>query len=186
MEVQENKSEENTYLAGFNYTFMDHPSPKGECLVVYISGCEHKCKDCHNDFLQPFDVGYKLLNANELYFKIMDSLGSDTSSIVFEGGDPLHPKHANTVLSVCAELSRKGYKVGIYTGYSIKYVIRHYKNYLQYLNFIKTGVYDCTKLQKVEKTDSYMALASTNQKMYIKGFDDTFYLVSNKGKIQFY
>lgn len=144
-------------------SFLDYPDNESLSLVVYVLGCEHNCKGCHNPNLQNwnYDVGVAEFTLEE-FQKEINFLANKhhTDKVVFGGGDPLYPKNIEFVKRF---LNTTKYDVCVYTGYGVEYVIYHaVKNF----KFIKCGKYNIKLSQKPEKTDDYFILASKNQKLY--------------------
>lgn len=87
-------------------------------VVLWVSGCEHRCTGCHNSHTwdlnggKPFD--------DEAFDKIFEYLDSAISSgITFSGGDPLHPNNREDVTALAKYLKKKfpGKTIWVYTGY---------------------------------------------------------------------
>lgn len=88
-------------------------------VVVFLSGCQWRCDNCHNPETWDVNSGQKFdLNATE---KILDELNKDyISGVTFSGGDPLHEKNVNDVYNLLL-LIKKHYPnktIWLYTGYS--------------------------------------------------------------------
>lgn len=86
--------------------------------VLWVAGCSHGCKNCHNPITWdicggiPFDEAAK----NELF----EALEPDyVSGITFSGGDPLHMQNREEVGQLMEEVrTRFPHKtIWVYTGY---------------------------------------------------------------------
>lgn len=157
-------------------TYLDYPSPDGNSVIVYFTGCEHHCPGCHSPLLQKVD---KYSESNkEILDKIVDYCKrADTNKLVFLGGDPLYKNNIELTKFLVDNLN-KMYDICIFTGYDIEYV----KNLnLQGVKYYKCGKFDQTKLRQSKKTDDEYILASPNQNFY----DGNYNLLSKDGILKF-
>ncbi|OQB40863.1 MAG: anaerobic ribonucleotide reductase-activating protein [candidate division CPR1 bacterium ADurb.Bin160] len=164
----------------FNSTFMDYFDNESMAVVIYIMGCSHNCKGCHNKQFQDFyyEKNTKMFTSIELADEIIKvARKNETDKVCFEGGDPLYPQNIHAVKDLLIRLSMNGIKTAIYTGYDIDIV----KPYELNFDFIKCGTFDINQTQEVKKTDEYMSLASTNQKIYNRKYQ----LISENGILFF-
>ena len=157
-------------------TYLDYPSPDGNSVIVYFTGCEHHCPGCHSPLLQKVD---KYSESNkEILDKIIDYCKrADTNKLVFLGGDPLYKNNIELTKFLVNNLNA-AYDICIFTGYDIEYV----KNLnLQGVKYYKCGKFDQTKLRQSKKTDDEYILASPNQNFY----DGNYNLLSKDGILTF-
>ena len=118
----------------------DTANGPGIRTTVWVSGCSHKCKGCHNSHTWDPTKGTPL--DNDLINSILDSLSpSYVSGITFSGGDPLYPLNVGAVTSL-AGLVRSRYpdkSIWVYTGYLYEEV----KNYeiMNYIDVLVDGPY---------------------------------------------
>lgn len=161
----------------FLVSFLDYPDNESLAIVVYFYGCEHHCKDCHNQSFKEINESiYK--TTNNLIDDIKSyALRNRTNKIVLSGGDPLYPKNIKITKEICDKL-HNNYDICIYTGYGRKYVI---DNNVTNFKYIKCGTYDSTKKKFSEKTDNYLSFASTNQFLMNSNYE----IISNNGKYKF-
>ena len=137
-------------------------------LDIYVSGCTRCCAGCHNPELQDFNIGTQ-------YLEYMPRLSYQLSkpfvdNIAIMGGEPLEQGRVNLEDFIRHLRSYDKYykrNIGIFTGFDFKDVPQWV---LQYIDFIKCGAYDENLL-----SDNYIShgvkLASTNQKVYVRGAD---------------
>lgn len=102
-----------------NITKDDMLNGDGLRTVLWVSGCNHNCKECHNPVTWdirggiPFDDAAK----KEL-FEALDK--SYMSGLTLSGGDPLHPDNrediAKLIDEVCDKFPNK--TIWLYTGYT--------------------------------------------------------------------
>ncbi len=102
-----------------NITREDMLNGEGLRVVLWVSGCSHHCKGCHNPITWdengglPFDK-----KAEEELFK--DLKQPHISGITFSGGDPLYPKNRDEVTRLIKKCHDKfpDKNIWLYTGFS--------------------------------------------------------------------
>lgn len=101
-----------------NITKEDMLNGDGIRVVLWVSGCEHHCKNCHNPITWdkndglPFDK-----KAEEELFEALSK--PHIEGITFSGGDPLAPYNKNEVMRLVKKC-RNTYpskSIWLYTGY---------------------------------------------------------------------
>lgn len=91
---------------------------EGARVVLWVSGCTHNCKGCHNkdswDFNKGELFGYCELSA------ILNEVGKPyIQGLTLSGGDPLHPRNRAGVSEIVAKVKEHlpSKDVWCYTGY---------------------------------------------------------------------
>ncbi len=140
----------NIYINSIKYnnSLVDGP---GIRTVVFMQGCEIKCKGCHNYKTWNIEDGtlYKVSDlVNELKGKTINK------KITISGGEPLLQKKALVLL--LKKLSELNYNIVLYTGYEKKDVPQEI---LEKINYLKSGPF---KYELLTTTKPYVG--STNQK----------------------
>ncbi len=106
-----------------NITHDDMLNGDGLRVVLWVAGCSHYCKNCHNEVTWnpnggiPFDD-----KAKEEIFK---ELSKDyISGITFSGGDPLHPLNRETITALAREINAlfPTKTIWLYSGYTYEEV----------------------------------------------------------------
>lgn len=100
-----------------NITKDDMLNGDGLRVVLWLSGCSHCCKECHNPLTWDPDGG--LLFDDSAKEEIFDQLNkSYISGITFSGGDPLHSSNRMGVRSLITEIKEKypQKSIWLYTG----------------------------------------------------------------------
>lgn len=106
-----------------NITKDDMLNGEGLRVVLWVAGCNHHCKGCHNPITWnendglPFDDNAK----NEIF----ELLNRDyISGITFSGGDPLMPCNREKVGETIKEIHNKfpNKTIWVYTGYKFEEV----------------------------------------------------------------
>ena len=109
-----------------NITKDDMNNGDGLRVVLWVSGCEHRCFDCQNPQTWRVSSG---ISFDYLAFKeILDELDKDyISGITFSGGDPLHSSNVQEILNMCTFIKSyyKNKSIWIYTGYTLEEIIDH-------------------------------------------------------------
>lgn len=89
-----------------NITYTDMNNGEGLRVVLWLSGCSHKCKGCQNPQTWnansgiPFDE-----SAKEELFKELDK--DYISGLTLSGGDPLFESNLDGVLELVAEVNKQ-------------------------------------------------------------------------------
>ncbi len=102
-----------------NITRDDMLNGVGVRVVLWLSGCEHKCVDCQNKLTWNHDDGLEF--CEEAKSELFEELEKDyVSGITLSGGDPLHSLNKSGVESLVSEIKEKfkDKTVWIYTGYT--------------------------------------------------------------------
>ncbi|MBQ3105603.1 MAG: anaerobic ribonucleoside-triphosphate reductase activating protein [Lachnospiraceae bacterium] len=100
-----------------NITKDDMLNGDGLRVVLWVAGCDHCCKECHNSMT--WDPNGGLLFDEAARQEIFDQLEKDyISGITFSGGDPLHPANASDVRSLMKEIRARypDKTIWLYTG----------------------------------------------------------------------
>ncbi len=130
-----------------NQSLCDGP---GYRTVLFLQGCNLKCKGCHNTKSWKIEDGTKM-EVSELASILREK--AFNKKITISGGEPLLQQEALIVL--LKEL--EGYDICLYTGHEYDEVP---KEVLKYLRYIKTGPY-ISEL----KTTTIPYVGSSNQKL---------------------
>lgn len=94
-------------------------------VVLFVSGCDHRCNNCHNPETWNCNSGIPF-NQNTVA-TIMKELKKDyISGITFSGGDPLHPNNVDLVNSLIAYIRTHfpDKTIWLYTGYTLEDIYR--------------------------------------------------------------
>ena len=86
-------------------------------VVLWVAGCSHCCRGCHNPITWDPDGG--LLFDEDARAEIFEQLEKDyISGITFSGGDPLHPANRADVKALMAQIRQKfpDKTIWLYTG----------------------------------------------------------------------
>lgn len=121
---------------------------------IYISGCKHNCKGCHNPQSHDFNAGTEI-TIQDLINKI---LSLNCNYITLSGGDPLYSAIE------CCELCKKlkelnpNFNIWVYTGFEFEYV-KHFE-IMKYIDVLCDGPF----MERLKDT-SLPFRGSSNQRL---------------------
>lgn len=133
---------------------------EGIRTVLFVSGCEHHCKNCQNSYTWNSDDGFIFDNDAEIeLFRNLDKQVID--GVTFSGGDPLHIVNRNVILRLCKRFRHRyadRKTIWLYTGYLWEEI----KDLpiMQYLDVVVDGKY----IDEL-KDENYKWAGSTNQRV---------------------
>ena len=108
-----------------NITYDDMRNGDGLRVVLWVSGCEHHCKGCHNQVTWNPESGLKF--GFEDAQEIFDELRKDhIAGVTFSGGDPLHPDNREMIADLI-DFIKQAYPtktIWVYTGYTWEEILR--------------------------------------------------------------
>lgn len=114
-------------------------------VSLFVSGCEHYCKDCFNS--EAWDFGYGseyTTEINELLFNYIKP--GYIKGLTILGGEPMHPKNQFQVLEIVRQFKHKFPEkdLWIYSGYLYEDLINgnvgdHSKDILAYTDILVDG-----------------------------------------------
>lgn len=113
--------------------------------VLWVSGCEHKCKNCHNPETWSFSAGQ--LFTKEALSEIRETLLNDyITGLTITGGDPLNHRNILDVLTLCKKIKTEfpNKSIWVYTGGDFEEYIKSdtdtvYHEILNYIDVIIDG-----------------------------------------------
>lgn len=121
--------------------------------VLFLQGCAHHCKGCHNPQTHNFEAGvYKEVEelADEL---LKDSI---TKNVTISGGDPMYqPQELAELLKI---LKARGCDIWVYTGFTFYELKGEQLEVLKYTDMLVEG-----KFIEEQKTMSKLYRGSSNQ-----------------------
>lgn len=116
----------------------------GVRCVLWVAGCDLRCKNCHNSSTWNFNSGKQFDDAakNELF----EALGKNyIQGITLSGGHPLAKQNRSTIYFLLKELKQKfpTKDVWLYTGYKWEDIknIREITHILCYVDVLVDGPY---------------------------------------------
>lgn len=94
-------------------------------VVLFVSGCSHRCYNCQNPKTWDKNFGHPFTEKTKQY--IFNCLDKDyIDGITITGGDPLHENNLDEVLKLVQEIriSFPEKTIWLYTGYSCSEIFR--------------------------------------------------------------
>lgn len=152
------------YLA---YYPIDMINGQGTRATLFVSGCEHKCKDCYNA------VSWNQKNGSffsqDMEDKIINDL-KDTNilrqGLSISGGDPLFFPNLKSILKLVkrVKLECLDKDIWMWTGYKIEDLTKEQKEIINYIDVLIDGKFE------VENKDKNLKWrGSSNQRLiYLK------------------
>ncbi|WP_062262887.1 anaerobic ribonucleoside-triphosphate reductase-activating protein [Endozoicomonas arenosclerae] len=127
------------------YYPLDVVNGEGTRCTLFVSGCEHFCKGCHNSSTWDANKGHLFTQAME--DQILADL-SDTriprDGLSLSGGDPLFPENLNDILHlvkrVKTELPEKN--TWLWTGYTLETLSPQQKSVVEFVDVLIDGKYE--------------------------------------------
>lgn len=102
-----------------NITKDDMLNGDGLRVVLWVAGCTHGCKGCHNPITWDIHGGIEFDEAarQEIFTEMEKSY---ISGLTFSGGDPLHPENRKEITALARELKQKypDKTLWMYTGFT--------------------------------------------------------------------
>ena len=141
----------------------DMKNGEGLRVVLWVSGCDHKCEGCQNPITwNPNDgVLFDEAAKAELYAQLEKTY---ISGITFSGGDPLYDANREEVTALAKEITERFPEktIWLYTGYYYEEV-KHLE-IMKYIDVLVDGPYEQEK-----RDDKLHWCGSSNQHvLYLK------------------
>ena len=131
-------------------------------VVLFVSGCNHYCKNCQNPVT--WDPNDGLEFTTKEISEICEQLSKDyISGLTLSGGDPLYPGNRESITKLC-RFFKRGYpnkSIWCYTGYLFEQVKD--LTVMQYIDVLVDGPF----VQELADVNCHWR-GSTNQKIYRK------------------
>lgn len=161
-----------------NITHDDMKNGDGLRVVLWVAGCSHHCKGCHNPITWDPDGGIPFTKWEEAEF--YDWLKKPwTQGATFSGGDPLHCANRKYVGQMMANI-KKHYPtkdVWVYTGYTLMHDEKsgfYFKGSgdeffyasLKHIDVLVDGKFECeTREQDIAEGKKVYWAGSSNQRI---------------------
>ena len=138
---------EHLQVAGF----LDNSLSNGKGLrsVLFLSGCNHKCRGCHNLPMQDFKYGDKV-NIDEIIQRIKNNVPI-IRGVTFSGGEPL--EQAENLAKLASMIKKENLNIWCYTGYEFEYImdnmdnINGWKSLIQNIDVLVDGAFQQDKIK---------------------------------------
>lgn len=123
-----------------NITYPDINNGLGCRVTLWVSGCVHHCKGCHNPETWDFNGGREFTyDDKKMIFEILEK--PYIKGITLSGGDPLCSY--DDILILVKEIKEKfpNKDIWVFTGFTFDYVNKHMGELLNYVDVIVDGKY---------------------------------------------
>lgn len=89
---------------------------EGWRAVLFVSGCHHHCKECHNKEAWNPNAGKPF--TKEVKEELFNCITDQISGLTLSGGDPLYKKNIKEVTDLCKEFKERfpNKTIWLYTG----------------------------------------------------------------------
>ncbi|WP_423243355.1 anaerobic ribonucleoside-triphosphate reductase activating protein [Clostridium rectalis] len=144
--------------------FLDNSLVNGSGLrsVVFVAGCRHNCKGCHNLAMQDFKYGDNV-NIKDVFFRIKKNIPL-IKGVTFSGGEPF--EQANGLKNLATMIKGEKLNIWCYTGYTFEYILKNLKandgweGLLYSIDVLVDGRFDINKMK-----DAIKYTGSSNQRI---------------------
>lgn len=148
----------------------DFINGEGVCVSLWMQGCPHHCKGCHNPEQWDFNGGKEIdidILINEILIAIEANGIQRNFSIL--GGEPMTQRNISNTLYILGQVKKHfpNIKTYVWTGYTIEELLSLYnKEILQNIDILIDGRFI------LEERDITLKLrGSKNQRILYKGTD---------------
>ena len=125
-------------------THCDQVNYKGLRVVLWVAGCSHHCKGCHNQ--HSWDENAGILFDEAAKEELFKDLQEDwCAGITYSGGDPMFYKNRETIINLAKEIREKFPHKNqcMYTGYTWSQILEDdtMRPILNYIDVVMDGEY---------------------------------------------
>lgn len=130
-----------------NITAPDINNGDGIRVTLWVSGCTHKCKGCHNAWTWDYNQGRQFdENTEEIYNKLSDWLSRDyVDGLTISGGDPLDQDNETLFeLKQIINWVKNKYPsktIWVYTGYTYEELNNYQLGVIENIDVLVDGPY---------------------------------------------
>ena len=145
-----------------NYTTIYRASladGEGWRVVLFVSGCDHKCVGCHNEKAQ--DPNYGAPFTDEVKEELFSYINDAIDGLTLSGGDPLYKDNIADVTELCKEFKKRfpTKNIWLYTG--SEYADVKDLEVMKYIDYIVDGEFILA-----ERNTALAFRGSENQHIY--------------------
>lgn len=144
-----------------NITKDDMLNGDGLRVVLWVSGCNHHCSECHNP--QTHNPNSGLQFTKETLMEIIAELEKEhISGLTLSGGDPLFPQNRESILDIAKTVKRlyPDKTIWLYTGYNWEDIYN--LPIMKYIDVVVEG-----KFKKESSIPHPQWRGSSNQKLHV-------------------
>lgn len=122
---------------------------------IYVAGCRHRCRECHNPQTWDFNAGTPMTVS-----EIMSVVEENGFNVTLTGGDPLYS--IPQLLPLVKEIHGAGYTIWLYTGFTFEQALQlpGAMELMRYVEAVVDGQFE------IDKRDiSILFRGSSNQRI---------------------
>ena len=112
-------------VAGINFESV--ADGEGVRVVIYVSGCLHRCKGCHNPASHSFTAGQPFTKQLQQEIITYISHTPFISGITLSGGDPMYSADEITPFVRALRQANKNITVWVYTGFGYEEILKNHE-----------------------------------------------------------
>ena len=115
---------------------------EGIRVSLWVSGCEFRCRGCHNAHTWDKEVGELFTEETAEYlFELMDKDIPKDLSIL--GGEPLAEYNRDEILQLCIKFKNRfpNKNIWLWSGYTIEQIKKDFPQILDYIDVLIDGLY---------------------------------------------
>lgn len=128
-----------------SYKEFDVLNGEGIRNTLFVSGCSHKCKGCHNAVTISPNNGHEYTQELEDYI-IESSKNEHITGLTISGGDPLFFSNRHLIIKLAKRFKKevKGKDIWLWTGYTYEEILEtsDMSEILNYVDIIVDGRFD--------------------------------------------
>jgi anaerobic ribonucleoside-triphosphate reductase activating protein len=122
----------------------DYANGEGVRVTLFVSGCVHGCKGCHNVNAQNPKYGMEF--TDETLGEILEAM-ERAQGFTVSGGDPLHPRNRTRVRHICDVVKRHypDKDIWMWTGYKYEDLDEYQRSVLRSVDVLIDGKYEMNR-----------------------------------------
>ena len=128
-------------------------------VTLFVAGCNHYCKGCHNPIT--WDANEGLIFDEKAKQELFEELEKDyCKGVTFSGGDPLYPDNRADITALAKEVKEKFPEkdIWLYTGFTYEGIYN--LEVMSYIDVLVDG-----EFKEELKDNNYHWAGSTNQRI---------------------
>ena len=113
-------------------------------VVLWVAGCGHYCKGCHNPESWNPNNGKDFTEKDKEYiFKLLED--DFIKGITFSGGDPFYIDNREGIKKLAKEIKEKfpNKDIWLWTGYTLNQILKIDESLLDNIDILVDGRYEC-------------------------------------------
>lgn len=150
----------NLNIAGF----IEESIVDGERVrsVVFVSGCKHCCKNCHNKETWDFEYGKEFTKEEQKKIALRVKNNPLITGLTISGGDPMYSYKEVIEFIKLYKSYNPTHDIWLYTGFTIEEIENcEMKEIFEHIDYLVDGLYEDDK-----KDISLPFKGSSNQRIY--------------------